>query len=880
MMDYQSLRADHIIGAFISNLPHIVGNFNRGFQVVIFIFLSVFLVFLLGFSLLMLIRLYFFVRSLKEEEVYLELTPPSITEQSAYSTEQLFLLIHTLGNQKSFLERLLNLKPRFSLEIVSTKSEGIRYLLKTNKKEAGALKKSILSYLPQVKIQKVNDYLIMEPSFSKFKIVEFKLSNHFAYPLKSQQTLGLHDPISYITGMMTKLEKDELVALQIVLTSTKNKKINEISNLILRNYDVLDFLKNDKDFGLLTPIIALGKILISFVFIVFSLPFWILSNITTNGKAPFPKLPFQKPGTLYKPSIHEQEIISSVKSKIEQGLFETSIRLLLAINDRDDAKERIRGFKSSFASFNSPEHQSVVSVKDTRLKFLKQYRLFIFKNRLLSFFNKSIFSVSEISSIYHFPYTSNTKTENIVKTYSKELPAPLSLKGERELDVVFAKNTYGGTSTLIGLSEDEREKHMYIIGATGSGKTTMITSMVSQDIKNGKGVAIIDPHGDLAETLLTCIPDSRIDDLIYVNPDDLKYPIGINLLEITPGLDEDDLLREKEFITESVISLFRKVFSESMGGHAHRIEYILRNTIQTALTLENPTLFTIYELLNNPPFQKQVTKNLEDENLKNFWKYEYGKAGDYQKVKMISPVAARIGRFLFSPCAKRMLEQKKSTINFDEILEKQKILICNLAKGKLGEDTSEVLGIMVIAKLQLASLRRARISEKKRKPFYLYVDEFQNFATASFIQMLSEARKYKTYLVMAEQSTSQQKDKNLVNVILANVGTVVSFRSANPDDERLMLPQFSPFIEKGDIANLPRYNFYIKISAVNPEESFSGMTMPVEISFNKNRIEKLIQSSRLQNAIVYKKPIIKSFQNVKTATDTQDNINLNDVSVL
>jgi GTPase SAR1 family protein len=245
----------------------------------------------------------------------------------------------------------------------------------------------------------------------------------------------------------------------------------------------------------------------------------------------------------------------------------------------------------------------------------------------LSYFNKSIYSVSEISSIYHFPFTTNTKTENIVKTYSKELPAPLSLKGQRELDVVFAKNNYGGSQTLIGLSEEEREKHMYIIGATGSGKTTMITSLVSQDIKNGKGLAVIDPHGDLAETLLTCIPDNRIDDLIYVNPDDLKYPIGINLLEITPGLDEDDLLREKEFITESVISLFRKVFSESMAGHAHRIEYILRNTIQTALTLENPTLFTIYELLNNPPFQKQATKNLEDENLKKLLEVRIRKSG-------------------------------------------------------------------------------------------------------------------------------------------------------------------------------------------------------------------------------------------------------------
>ena len=879
MTDYQTLRADNLINTFLANLPYIVGDLSTVIQPLLYIFIAILSVIFLGFVITIFARLFFFFKSLKNEEVFLELTPPSKTEQSAYSTEQLFLLIHTLGNQRSILERIFGIKPRFSLEIASTKSEGIRYLLRADKKEVGAIKKSVLAYLPHVKIQKVYDYLPDSLDINRLRIVEFKLSNHFAYPLKSQQTLGLSDPISYITGMMTKLEKDELIALQIVLSSAKNKKVNEISNLILRNYDVLNFLKTDKDFGKVSPLVSIIKFLLTFIIIFISIPFWIISNITTNGRSSFPKLPFGKPQTLIKPSTHELEIISSIKDKIEQGLFETSIRLLVFGDNKTEINERIRGIKSSFASFNSPDHQSITSVKNSKVKLINRYKLFLLKKRLLSHFNKSIFSVSEISGIYHFPFTTNTKTENIVKTYSKELPAPLSLKGQRELDVVFAKNNYGGSQTLIGLSEEEREKHMYIIGATGSGKTTMITSLVSQDIIKGKGLAVIDPHGDLAETLLTCIPDNRIDDLIYVNPDDLKYPIGINLLEITPGLDEDDLLREKEFITESVISLFRKVFSESMAGHAHRIEYILRNTIQTALTLENPTLFTIYELLNNPPFQKQATKNLEDENLKNFWKYEYGKAGDYQKVKMISPVAARIGRFLFSPSAKRMLEQKKSTINFDEILEKRKILICNLAKGKLGEDTSEVLGIMVIAKLQLASLRRARMSEKMRKPFYLYVDEFQNFATASFIQMLSEARKYKTYLVMAEQSTSQQKDKNLVNVILANVGTVVSFRSANPEDEKLMLPQFSPFIEKGDIANLPRYNFYIKISAINPEESFSGTTMPVEITFNKEKVEERVQASRLHNAIVYKKPIAKSYQ-TKSDVNNQKDTNSQDVSIL
>jgi len=806
---------------------------------------------LLTFMFAWIVRsIFLFKYLLSEKSVFLEIIPPARTEQSAYSTEQLFVLINSLGSHRTLFERMLGRRTFFSLEIVSTQKEGIRYLIRTNSKEANTLKRSLLSYLPQIRVNIVKDYLpnTHERESSILSVSEFKLSKHFALPLKQQGELSEHDPIAYVTGMMTKLAKNELISLQFLVSPVKVKEARKISQLILYNSDTLQHIFSSSHFILLGSLFKL-------VAAIILLPFWLLSALLNNGNTSYVSLPFGYRRSIKNVSSFEQELISSIKNKVEQPLFESSIRLLVKVSNKTEASERLRGFRSSLASFSGHEGQSIRQVKRLRLSLMNRLQVFAFQKRLPLPFSKSLLSVSELSSIYHFPYTKVTKTENIVKSHSKVLPAPLSLKKGNVLDVIFAKNTYGGSTTQIGLTHEERKKHMYIIGATGSGKTTMITSMVSQDILNGKGVAVIDPHGDLAETLLTCIPKGRTDDLIYVNPDDLKYPIGINLLEISPNLDEDDLLREKEFITESVISLFRKVFSESMGGHAHRIEYILRNTIQTALTLEDPTLFTIYELLNNPPFQKRVTANLEDENLKNFWKFEYGKAGDYQKVKMISPVAARIGRFLFSPSAKRMLEQKKSTINFDEILNQKKILICNLAKGKLGEDTSEVLGIMIIAKIQLASLRRARKEAKTRTPFYMYVDEFQNFATPSFIQMLSEARKYKTYLVMAEQSTSQQKDKNLVNVILANVGTVVSFRSANPDDERLMLPQFAPYIESGDISNLPRYNFYIKISAVEPEESFSGTTIPLDITYNKVVVETIIQSSRDKYAIEYVKPV-------------------------
>jgi hypothetical protein len=766
----------------------------------------------------------------------LEVKPPQETLQSSYTTQQLFSLFHGLAKQSSWFLRLIGFQKNYSFEIVSSKNEGIRYLLRVNEEDADLVKKGLLSYLPGINVTETTDYMVDLNNIDSIKISEFVLSNHFAFPLKRQDELKEHDPIAYITGSMTKLASDEVVAFQFVVApvnKTQIKDIRRISDLIYSNNDLVYGLKENTGIGAI-------KLIATLFLQLLLLPLGLLVFLTSDGKeGPFLSVPMA--GSKKKTANpYQEELEHLVKGKLDQPLFTTSIRLLVYGKSIEFTK-RARGFASSLSSFaNSHQtfHQSFLS----KFKFLAPVRLFVTKNRLPGIFASSVLSVSEVSDLYHFPFTKTTRTEDIQKIHSKKLPAPVSLKKASDLDVVFAKNTYGGSTTMIGLNKEERRRHMYILGATGTGKSTMLLSMINQDLKHGKGLCVIDPHGELIDSILPLIPENRIKDVVYFNPDDISYPVGLNLLELPTDVEGDLLLWEKELITESIISLFHKIYDDKYSGP--RMEYILRNTIHTAFLIPNPTLFTVYKLLINEDFRKQVTAKIQDENLHDFWKYEFSKAGDYQKVKMISPITNKIGRFLFSPTAKRILEQEKSTINFDDIMDSGKILLCNVSKGRIGEDNSAVFGVLIMTKIQLAALKRARQKSTDRKDFYLYVDEFQNFATPSFAQILSEARKYRLNAILAHQTTSQLEDKSLVNVTLANTGTIICFRTASPEDERLILPQFIPYVQPGDIDNLPSFHFYIKIAALHPEEPFSGETMTIVLPDSEVKVKRIIEVSR------------------------------------
>jgi hypothetical protein len=794
------------------------------------------------------LKLLAFRRLFTQPAAYLELTPPATTNVTPESSQRLFAVLHGMQANRSLKDKLLLRRACFSFEIVSTKARGIRYIIRVAESDTANVEKVIISYFPDIKIRHVDDYL-PRASSHHIRILTFKQTGHFAYPLQGSNPFERTDPMTYITGAMTKLSPDDMVAFQLVATPTKVREARIIAAKLLSNNELVGSLGKRRRLSIVGGILtAISSVLFSFLEALGDM----VSTPTQSAPASQKHQQHQQEVAMkLKPARiltkFEQDLAESVHSKLRQPLFQVSVRVMVVTHGTSENQRRTKALRESMTAFTVPGYQSLKAGYNFLYAFRDRHRLAGFRQRLPALTTSNILSASELADLYHFPNPEVTTTENLIKSHSRTLPAPVSLKQDKHLDVIIGENAHHNEVTLIGLTEQERERHEYIIGGTGNGKTTMLQYQIVQDMLSGKGLAIVDPHGDMAETILHHVPPERVKDVIYFNPDDLEYPIGLNLLELTPGLTGNELLREKDTITESVVSVFRKIFSDDDSG-GHRIEYVLRNTVQTALAIEGATLFTVFDLLNDPKYRKTIIKTLEDKNLINFWKNELGKAGDMQKVKMAAGITAKIGRFLFSASARQILEQPRSTIDFDDIINSGKILICNFSKGLLGEDTSELFGITVLAKLQLASLRRARLKQSERRPFYLYVDEFQNFATSSFVQMLSESRKYKLLMVMAEQSTSQQDDQQMVNIILANVGTVICFRTGNPQDERSLLPLFSPSIDQGEISNLPAFNFYAKLSAVQSQEPLSGQTLLLKDDGSDEVAAAIVEHSRMNFA--------------------------------
>ncbi len=401
----------------------------------------------------------------------------------------------------------------------------------------------------------------------------------------------------------------------------------------------------------------------------------------------------------------------------------------------------------------------------------------------------------------------------------------------------FAKTNFRNQMVKFGVKTDDRRRHVYVIGKTGMGKTALLENFILSDIYAGHGCCYVDPHGDTAEKLIDFIPSWRLNDVVYFNPADLDNPVGFNILEAVSE-------RHKHLVTSGMMGVFQKIWENMWSS---RMEYILNNTILALLDNPGQTLLGINRLLSDADFRKRIVGNVKDPVVKQFWLVEFASYNDKYAQEAVAPIQNKIGQFLSASVIRNIVAQVKSTINIREIMDSEKILIINLSKGRIGEDNMRLLGGLLITKMQLAAMERVDTPEVERKDFYLYVDEFQNFAVESFASILSEARKYRLCLTMAHQYITQLSEE-VRDAVFGNVGTIITFRVGSPDG-MFMETEFMPRFLPEDIINLPKYNVYIKllIDGVT-SQPFSAITLPPIAQVTHSQ-EKVIKVSRERYAM-------------------------------
>lgn len=449
-------------------------------------------------------------------------------------------------------------------------------------------------------------------------------------------------------------------------------------------------------------------------------------------------------------------------------------------------------------------------------------------------------SVDELATLYHLPNKMVSTIPNIAwgKTLLGEPPEALPFvtaetSGEIKKNInVFARARYKNEDVVYGLKRTDRRRHLYVIGKTGTGKSTLLANMAINDLKNDEGLCVIDPHGDLVETLLDYIPSRRINDVIYLDPSDPDRTVQINLFE-------GENVVHRELIASGIVSVFRKLYGYSWGP---RLEYILRNALLTLLKSPSARLSDIVEMLTNAQFRSKVVENLDDAILKNFWVYEFEQLSEKQRNEAIAPILNKVGQFVSSPLVRNVVNAHKSSFSIEDVMDQGKILLVNLSQGKLGEDNATLLGAMLITKIQLAAMARVHTPEAERKDFYLYVDEFQNFATESFSKILSEARKYRLNLLLANQYIAQIPE-DVQKAIFGNCGSMISFVMGS-DDAQVFYREFGERYSTEDLVSLGRHQIINKLAIDNIiSKPFPAHTLPLASSSNGNK-DKVIKVSR------------------------------------
>ena len=494
----------------------------------------------------------------------------------------------------------------------------------------------------------------------------------------------------------------------------------------------------------------------------------------------------------------QEKVVEAIGEKSSKAGFEVRVRVITASPTREEAQINLNNILSSFHQYGSSENNRFVLDKLPEHKIISQ---FIF--RLFSLGQPYILNTEEIATLWHLPNV-HLDTPNIRWLRAKRLAPPDNLPKE---GIVLGRNVHRGTENIIRIKEDDRRRHIYCIGKTGTGKTTWMQNLALQDILEGRGVCVIDPHGDMIDWLMARIPKERVDDIIHFYPPDLERPMGLNMLEAATAA-------QKDMVVAEMISIFYKLFDPTGANQiiGPMFEHYMRNAMLALLADDETgaTLIEIPRMFTDKEFREYKLSKITDPAVRQFWVQEYPQSQrGQQSADMLSYVISKIGRFLSNEMMRNIVGQSRSAFDIRRVMDDSKILLVNLAKGLTGDINSNLLGFVLVSKIQMAALSRADVPEGERKDFYLYIDEFQNVTTDSIATILSEARKYHLNLVVAHQFVAQLEEK-IRDAVLGNVGTLVSFRIGAPDTE-VIGKEFAPQVSENDLLNIENRNAYIKL---------------------------------------------------------------------
>lgn len=734
------------------------------------------------------------VKSVESTLLILEI--PKANDKKELAAEQLFASLHGILRDKSELRHSGGMQEHLSFEIASVNGQ-IRFYVWVPKALQSFVEGQIYSQYPTVQIYEAEeDYVAHERQHSVVYTGEVALTNNEMLPIKTFQSFEV-DPLAGITGTLAKLESTgEELWIQVLMRPLADDwhKASERWINSVKNGSPFDFLLGGSSFDLQ----------------------WLGGIFSALWKPP--EQGIGAPSTARVLSDRDKTRISEAEKKATKLGYKVKIRLVYLGESQTNAKLRMQALVGTFKQFNST---NLNGFKLASASFNKE-DLSRYKSRL--FIDKGfILNIEELASVFHLPHT-NVETPNIVWASGKTAEPPSKLPiitGNQAIDEnisAFGLTNFRGINHQFGMLRSDRSRHVYIIGQTGAGKSGTLELFALSDIFHNQGYAIIDPHGDFAVDNMKFIPASRLKDVVYFNPADTAFPLGFNPLEVTNP-------SQKSNISSEVIGVLKRMFGESWGP---RLEYILRYTILALLDRPNTTMLDITRMLTDKKFRKETLSYCTDSVVLQFWNVEFNSWTEKFQAEAIAPVLNKVGAFTANPVIRNIIGQPKSTFNIRQIMDEGRILIVNLSKGLIGEDNAGILGSFLVTKIQLAAMSRSDIPDiKDRRPFYLYVDEFQNFATDSFATILSEARKYGLNLTVANQYVSQMNE-TVRDAVFGNVGTMISFR-VSADDAPLLSKQFEPQFESGDLLQMHNRHFIINMvigGEKAPAFSATTLTLP------------------------------------------------------